>query len=193
MGQVCSTNTLTTEKKTNTALIFMSHSNEPLKGDKTFDLHTEGHERSPLHLISKHESPIFHFYMCPLYSSKYQVLLQFMLLLCIIHNMDKSLWRHTVVLLLVLVPSRVRDMKKQEFGRHRCKKSLVKIEHYRKQGRKPNTEKVQTELCHSNAKKSTENKRSERIQDGEGNTRATRNVLAKKVTNNNGESREKRN
>lgn len=77
--------------------------------------------------------------------------------------MDESLWRHTAVLLLVLhMPSHVTDMEKQEFGRHRCEKSLLKMQHYRKQGRKPNTEIVQTELCHSNSKKSTENKRSER-------------------------------
>lgn len=108
--------------------------------------------------------------------------------------MDESLWRHTIVLLLVLhMPSRVRDMDKQECGRHRCEKSLLKIQHYRKQGRKPNTEIVQTELCNSNPKKSIENKRSERNKTAKATYVQPGTYTTKKLTNDNGESREKRN
>lgn len=57
--------------------------------------------------------------------------------------MDESLWRHTVVLLLVLhMPSRFRDMDKQEFGGHRCEKKFIK---------NPALQKTEQEAKHRNS------------------------------------------
>lgn len=132
MGPACSTNTLTTEEKTNRALILMCQRQRTTQGDKTFDLHAEGHERSPLHM--RVQFFIFTCAHCIVLSTTFCGSLFYCYVLY--HNMDKSLWRHAIVLLLVL-HMRVRDVDKQEFGRHRCEKSLLKIQHYGKRGGRP--------------------------------------------------------